>query len=50
MVDGVAPPGDSAAIESACNGTYRTEGYTDNQGRFSFRLGDRNDGVARMRA
>jgi tetratricopeptide (TPR) repeat protein len=45
MVDGVAPPGGSAAIESACNGTYRTEGYTDSKGRFSFRLGDRNNGV-----
>ncbi len=44
MVDGV-PPGESAAIESSCNGTYRTEGYTDSQGRFGIRLGERNDGV-----
>jgi tetratricopeptide (TPR) repeat protein len=42
MVDGVGPPGDLAAIQSACNGTYRTEGYTDSKGRFSFRLGDGN--------
>ena len=42
MVDGVGPPGDLAAIESACNGTYRTEGYADSRGRFSFRLGDGN--------
>jgi tetratricopeptide (TPR) repeat protein len=44
LVDGV-PPSDMAAIESACNGTFRTEGYTDNQGRFSLRLGERNDDV-----
>ncbi len=44
LVDGI-PPSESAAIESACSGTFRTEGYTDNQGRFSLRLGERNDDV-----
>jgi tetratricopeptide (TPR) repeat protein len=45
MADG-APPGETAAIESVCNGTHRTEGYTDSKGRFSFRLGEGNNGVA----
>jgi tetratricopeptide (TPR) repeat protein len=45
MADGGAPPGESAAIESACDGTTRIEGYTDSKGRFSFGLGDRNSAV-----
>jgi tetratricopeptide (TPR) repeat protein len=40
MVDGVAPPSDSVAIESVCNGIARTEAHTDNKGRFSFRVGE----------
>jgi len=46
MVDGGAPPSDSVAIESVCNGTSRTEAYTDGEGRFSFRLGERNNDIA----
>jgi hypothetical protein len=46
MVDGLSPHGELAAIESVCNGTTRTEGYTDGKGRFSFRLGEANNGIA----
>ena len=46
MVEGLAPPGELAAIESVCNGTTRTEGYTDGKGRFSFRLGEEDNGIA----
>jgi tetratricopeptide (TPR) repeat protein len=45
LVDGSAPPGNSTAIESECNGTSRIEGYTDSRGRFSVRLGERSADV-----
>ena len=46
LVDGVAPPSGLVAIESGCDGAYRTEAYTDSQGRFSLNLGGRGQSVA----
>ena len=41
MEDGTAPPG-AAVIETACNGSTHSEGYTDSKGYFSIELGARN--------
>jgi tetratricopeptide (TPR) repeat protein len=43
MDDGTPPP-EPIVIERVCNGSPRTEGYTDTKGRFSFQLGQ-NQGV-----
>jgi tetratricopeptide (TPR) repeat protein len=43
MDDGTPPP-EPVVIERVCNGSPRTEGYTDAKGRFSFQLGQ-NQGV-----
>lgn len=37
-----SPPPESVVIERMCNGVHRPEGYTDQKGRFSIRLGENN--------
>ena len=41
MEDGTAPP-ESVTIETVCNGTPHSEGYTDTKGYFAIELGARN--------
>ena len=41
MEDGTAPP-DPVVIETVCNGSPHSEGYTDTKGYFSIELGARN--------
>lgn len=45
MEDGTPPP-DSAVVETVCNGIARPEGYTDDKGSFSIRLGQKTHTVA----
>jgi tetratricopeptide (TPR) repeat protein len=45
MLDDGTPPPEPVTIERVCNGQPRPEGYTDTRGRFSFQLGQRNNGM-----
>jgi len=45
MLDDGTPPPEPVTIERICNGQPRPEGYSDSKGRFSFQLGQRNNGV-----
>jgi len=45
LEDGTPPPA-LVLIERVCNGASHAEGYTDNQGRFSIRLGQTTEAVA----
>lgn len=45
MLDDGTPPTEPVTIERVCSGQPRPEGYTDAKGRFSFQLGQRNNGV-----
>lgn len=45
MLDDGTPPPEPVTIERICNGQPRPEGYTDSKGRFSFQLGQRNNGM-----
>jgi Flp pilus assembly protein TadD len=46
MVDDGSPPPSRAIIERECNGSTRSEGYTDGAGYFSVALGEATDVVA----
>jgi tetratricopeptide (TPR) repeat protein len=45
MLDDGTPPPEPVTIERVCGGNPRPEGYTDSKGRFSFQLGQRNNGM-----
>ena len=45
MLDDGTPPPEPVTIERVCNGQPRPEGYTDSKGRFSFQLGQKNNGM-----
>jgi len=42
MLEDGTPPPESVTIETVCNGTPHSEGYTDTKGYFSLELGSRN--------
>jgi tetratricopeptide (TPR) repeat protein len=45
LLDDGTPPPDTVVIQTVCNGMSRTQAYTDGKGRFSFQLGENNNGV-----